>query len=89
MGFGTNIPAIAIQKLIPILQGQLSKLTNISAYIETAANSLPNGVKCNDPRILDIKQQIENIQVLLDNMRLIKNQMGVIVTSLQIGKKLK
>ena len=84
MGFGTNIPAIAIQKLIPILQGQLSKLTNISAYIETAANSLPNGVKCNDPRILDIKQQIENIQVLLDNMRIIKKQMGVIVTSLQV-----
>ena len=84
MALGTNIPAIAIQKLIPILQGQLSKLTNISAYIETAANSLPYGVKCNDPRILDIKQQIENIQVLLTNISTVKQQMGVIVTSLQI-----
>lgn len=84
MALGTNIPSIAIKKLIPILQLQLSKLTDISAYIEIAVNSLPAGVKCNDPRILDIKQQIQNIQVLLSNIDIIRTQLGVIVNSLQI-----
>lgn len=69
MALSTTIPAVVLEKLIPIIQAQLSQLTNIGSYLQNALNSLPGNVKCNDSRITDIKQQLKNINDLIQNIK--------------------
>ena len=70
MALSTTIPSVAIKKLIPVMETQIMQLIDITSYIEIAVNSLPFNVKCNDPRIQDIKQQLINVQQL--NLNIIK-----------------
>lgn len=75
MGLSTTIPSVAIKKLIPIVIPQVMKLIDISSLIEIAINSLPLNIKCDDPRIRDIKHQLEIVQKLLKNLKKIKDIM--------------
>ena len=75
MGLSTTIPSVAIKKLIPIVIPQVMKLIDISSLIEIAINSLPLNIKCDDPRIRDIKHQLEVVQKLLSNLKKIKDIM--------------
>lgn len=84
MGLTTTIPAIAIKKLIPILQTQITKLIDISSLIEISINSLPINVKCNDPRVHDIKQQLDNVKQLILNINKIKKAMNTLSKSFNI-----
>lgn len=84
MGLSTTIPTVAISKLIPILETQVMQLIDITSYIEIAINSLPFNVKCNDPRIRDIKQQIKNVQQINANIAKIKKSLNTISKSLNI-----
>lgn len=92
MGLTTTIPSIAIQKLIPILDTQIMKMFDISSYIEIAVNSLPLNVKCTDPRVRDIKQQLAKVKQLLANIDKIKKALaklakvfkGIAITALVI-----
>ena len=84
MGLTTTIPSIAIQKLIPIVDTQIMKMFDISSYIEIAINSLPLNVKCNDPKVRDIKQQLDNVKQLILNINKIKKAMNTLSTSFNI-----
>ena len=84
MGLSTTIPSIAIKKLIPVLQTQVMQLIDITSLIEIAVNSLPLNIKCNDPKIQNIKQQLENVQLLLLNINKIKDAMGKLSQSFNI-----
>jgi len=84
MGLSTTIPSIAIKKLIPVLQTQVTKLIDITSLIEIAVNSLPLNIKCNDPKIQNIKQQLDNVQLLLLNINKIKDAMGKLSQSFNI-----
>lgn len=75
MGLSTTIPSVAIKQLIPIVIPQVMKLIDISSLIEIAINSLPLNIKCDDPRIRDIKHQLEIVQKLLSNLKKIKDIM--------------
>jgi len=69
MALSSTIPAVVLEKLIPIVQAQLSQLTNIGSYLQNALNSLPGNIKCSDSRINDIKQQLKNINDLIQNIK--------------------
>lgn len=84
MGLSTTIPSVAIKKLIPVLQSQLMKLIDISSLIEIAINSLPLTVKCNDPRVQDIKQQLANVKQLLDTIDKLKKAMAKLTSTFNI-----
>ena len=81
MALSTTIPSIAIKKIIPVLETQVMQLIDITLYIETAVNSLPFNVKCNDPRIQDIKQQLINVQQLNANIAKIKSAFNKLSTA--------
>ena len=84
MALTSTIPAVVLEKLIPIVMKQLDQLTNISSLLSNALNSLPTKVKCNDPRINDIKQKLKDVKKLTDNIKLIKPKLQSIVTTLNI-----
>jgi len=84
MALTSTIPAVVLEKLIPIVMKQLDQLTNISSLLSNALNSLPTKVKCNDPRINDIKQKLKDVKKLTDNIKLIKPKLEGIVTTLNI-----
>ena len=84
MGLSTTIPSIAIKKLIPILESQVMQLIDITSYIEIAINSLPFNIKCNDPMINDIKQQLENVRKLNQNIIKIKTSLNTLSKAFNI-----
>ena len=84
MALTSTIPAVVLEKLIPIVMKQLDQLTNISSLLSNALNSLPTKVKCNDPRINDIKQKLKDVKKLTDNIKLIKPKLQSIVNTLNI-----
>jgi hypothetical protein len=84
MALTSTIPATVLEKLIPIIMKQLDQLTNISSLLSNALNSLPTNVKCNDPRINDIKQKLKDVKKLTDNLNLIRPKLQSIVTTLNI-----
>lgn len=84
MALASTIPAVVLEKLIPIVMKQLDQLTNISSLLSNALNSLPTNVKCNDPRINDIKQKLKDVKKLTDNLNLIRPKLQSIVTTLNI-----
>lgn len=81
MALSSNIPSIALQKLVPIVQGQLTQLVNIGSYIENSMNSLPGNVKCSDNKITDIKQRLKNVNDILTNIRKLQTTLKTINTT--------
>jgi len=84
MALTSTIPSAVLEKLIPIVMKQLDQLTNVSSLLSNALNSLPTNVKCDDPRINDIKQKLKDVKKLIDNINLIKPKLQSIVTTLNI-----
>ena len=84
MGLSTTIPSIAIEKLIPILQSQLTKLIDITSLIEISINSLPVDIKCSDPVVKDIKQQLENVSKIIANINKIKSTINKLTNTFNI-----
>jgi hypothetical protein len=77
----TTLPSIAIKKLIPIIETQMMQIFDITSYIDNSINSLPAGVICNDPRVNDIKQQLQNVKQLNTNIQTIKKTMATLSSS--------
>ena len=69
MAIGTNIPAVVIKKLVPLLIKQLEGLSDVGAILQKLLSSLPPNVACNDPIVQNIKANLEKVKKLIDNIR--------------------
>jgi len=84
MAIGTNIPAVVIKKLIPILIKQLEGVSDVSAILQKLLSSLPTDVTCNDPVIQNLKANLEKMQKLIDNIRKILTALDKIRKGLNV-----
>ena len=84
MAIGTNIPAVVIKKLVPLLIKQLEGLSDVGAILQKLLSSLPPNVACNDPIVQNIKANLEKVKKLIDNIRKILTALDKIRKALNI-----
>lgn len=71
MAIGSTIPLIVIKKIVPRIISKMGDLDKLSAKLLSKCNNLPLRIKCNDPRINDIKKLIARIQKLIKSLGLL------------------
>ena len=64
-----KLPAKAVSFTIKQINTQTDKLLSSVNKIVTESVKLPINIKCDDPRILQIKKQLADIQTLLTNVQ--------------------
>ena len=84
MAIGTNIPAVVIKKLIPILIKQLEGVSDVSAVLQKLLSSFPPNITCNDPLVQNLKANLEKMQKLIDNIRKILTALDKIRKGLNV-----
>jgi len=84
----TSKPGAAITKL----QAQLNKVTDKlnKKVIEAISKSgkLPTNIDCNDPRILEIKKILSQIQTYINQIRTILNILNIVIPILTIAAQI-
>lgn len=62
-----KLPGRVISQLAPAIADLQSKLLSLSNDLSNKVSSLPNSVKCDDPRVTDIKTTLSNLQSLIQS----------------------
>jgi len=68
MAIGSTIPLIVIKKIVPRIISKIGDLDKLSSLLLSKCNNLPLHIKCDDPRINDIKKLLARIQDLIKSV---------------------
>ena len=79
-----KLPGIVINQITPIVTKQLEKFNSITSKIEQRLESFSKNVKCNDAEILDLKNKLNQLKTILDNLNRIQQQLQPLVNRLQL-----
>lgn len=82
MAIGSTIPLVVVQKIVPRILNKMGDLQKLSTALQTKCNNLPLNIKCNDPRITDIKKLLDRIQKLIKSLKLLKDSLNKIIKTL-------
>jgi hypothetical protein len=61
-----NLPGMGVSKILASINKQTDKLVNDIQQVVKDSIKLPDDCGCNDPRVTEIKKQLENVQKQLD-----------------------
>ena len=78
-----KLPGIVINQITPIVTKQLEKFNSITSKIEQRLESFSKNVKCNDVEILDLKNKLNQLKTILDNLNRIQQQLQPLANKLQ------
>jgi hypothetical protein len=85
-----RIPATIVKSIIPLILSQLDELTSLSELLSSKVLSLPAStslIKCNDPRIDDIKSDLKKVNALIAATQLSLSSISKILSLLNtIGR---
>jgi len=81
----TALPGLAMNKLQPVLNKQIDRLTALVNDTVADAIKLPENISCDDPRIDRIKDKLEDIKNLVDKIAEILRVLLVIIPAIRIG----
>lgn len=88
-----QVPSIVIQAIVPLVVSQLDQLNNLSNSLITKVGALPistKSIKCNDPRIVEIKNTLKQINDLLASVQSLLDAINKILGTLRtIGRAAK
>ena len=79
MAIGSTIPLTVIQKIVPRIISKVTDLDKLSSLLLSKCNTLPLNIKCNDPRITDIKKLLSKIQKLIKSLGLLIESLNKII----------
>ena len=82
MAIGSTIPAIVIEKIVPRILVKMGDLNKLSSLLLSKCNNLPLHIKCNDPRINDLKNLLARIQKLVKSIGLLISSLNKIIKTL-------
>lgn len=84
----TNKPGAAINKLQTALNKVIAKLNKKVAEAIGKSNILPKKIDCNDPRVKELKQILEQIQRYIDQIQRILRILNIIVPILTVAAQI-
>lgn len=79
----SGIPVRIVKLVIARFPKQLDKITTFSEKILQKILVLPDGVTCNDPLVVEIKRDLENLQTAIQQINKYLNQINNVVTTFQ------
>ena len=80
----TALPGIAINKLPPFFDKLKNKLIEKANEVVSDCIKLPEGVSCDDPRVVDIKEKLKEIQKIIDTIKEVLSLLTITVNILRI-----
>lgn len=83
MAIGTQIPLQIVEKIISVLSNQMSTISNLADKIALDCLNLPPETQCSDPLILQVKQQLTNLQILITELDALINSISSIANSIK------
>jgi hypothetical protein len=84
MAIGTQIPSQIVEKIIPILSGKMSTISNLANKTALDCLNLPPETQCSDPLISKVKQQLADLQILITELDALINSISSIASSIQL-----
>ena len=81
----TALPGIAISKLPTFFDKLKNKLIEKANEVVSDCIKLPKGISCDDPRVVDIKEKLKEIQEIIDTIKDVLSTLTVIVNILRIA----
>jgi len=84
MSIGTQIPSQIVKKIIPILSGKMSTISNLANKTALDCLNLPPETQCSDPLISKVKQQLADLQTLINELDTLINNISSIANSIQV-----
>ena len=75
----TSKPGAAITKLQSQLDKVIDQLNKKVTEVISKSGKLPTNINCNDPRILEIKRILSQIQSYIDQIRTILNILNIVI----------
>jgi len=84
----TSKPGASITKLQTQLNKVIDKLNKKVTEIISKSGKLPTNIDCNDPRILEIKRILSQIQKYIDQIRIILNILNIVIPILTIAAQI-
>lgn len=79
----SKLPGIVIDQIKPVVIKQLEKFNSITGKIEQRLESLSKNVKCNDVEIIDLKNKLNQLKTILENINRIQQRLQPLATRLQ------
>lgn len=86
MAIGTTIPVKVIEKVTPLVLKNMDKLQDLGLSLISKCNNLPLDIKCNDPRITDIKKLLESIKNFIASIKKLIDVIKKIIKALKTIK---
>jgi hypothetical protein len=84
MAIGTQIPSQIVEKIIPVLSGKMSTISNLANKTALDCLNLPPETQCSDPLISRAKQQLTDLQILITELDVLINSISSIANSIQL-----
>ncbi len=84
-----QIPLILVKSLVPLLLKQLDSLTALASNISSKVSGIVSNkkIKCNDPRVVSLKKDLENLSKLITAINSSLSGLNKILNSLsKIGR---
>jgi hypothetical protein len=81
----TALPGIAINKLPPFFDKLKNKLIEKANEVVSDCIKLPKGISCDDPRVVDIKEKLNEIQKIIDTIKDVLSLLTITVNILRIA----
>ena len=84
----TSKPGAAITKLQSQLDKVIDQLNKKVTEVISKSGKLPTNINCNDPRILEIKKILSQIQTYINQIRTILNILNIVIPILTIAAQI-
>jgi len=81
----TALPGIAISKLPTFFDKLKNKLIEKCNEVVSDCIKLPKGISCDDPRVVDIKEKLKEIQEIIDTIKDVLSLLTITVNILRIA----
>jgi hypothetical protein len=78
-----NLPGMGVSKILAKINKQIDKLVSDIQQVVKDSIKLPDDCGCNDPRMTEIKKQLESIQKQIDSVNKITTNLQKIVKTLK------
>ena len=69
MALGTDIPVKIVEQIVPVVSKQLDQISTIAQENLKKVFNLPDDVTCDDPRVIEIKKNLQNLQRSIQNIQ--------------------
>jgi hypothetical protein len=83
-----KLPNLVISRIKPVVDKQLEKFNQVFDQIQQRLASLGKNVKCNDPKVLDLKRKLAKLKIIINELNRINQRLQPLAANLQAAARI-